>query len=82
MLERMIPYLDMTAPHVEGPGGGLVATGMAPIYRSVASRDQFRNLVRTHRLFKSAQKSVYEATLARVVALRAGTAAELSRATQ
>lgn len=80
VLERMIPYLDETAPYVEGTGGGLVATGMTPIYRSVASRDQFRNLTRTHRLFKSAQKSVYEATLARVAALRQRTAAELETA--
>jgi hypothetical protein len=82
VLDRMIPYLDETAPYVEGTGGGLVATGMAPVYRSVASRDRFRNLVRTHRLFKTAQKSVYEATLARVAALRAGTATELNRSTQ
>ncbi len=79
VLERMIPYLDENAPYVEGSGGGLVATGMTPIYRSVASRDHFRNLIRTQRLFKSAQKAVYEATLARVAELRAGTRAELDR---
>jgi hypothetical protein len=77
VLQRMIPYLDATAPYVEGVGGGETAVGMSVIYRSVAARDQFRNLVRTNRLFKQAQLSVYQSALGRVTAIRKRVAVEL-----
>jgi hypothetical protein len=77
VLERMIPYLDATAPFVEGVGGGQTVVGMSAVYRSVSSRDQFRNLLRTHRMFKDAQLSTYQAALARVTKLRADVAAEM-----
>jgi hypothetical protein len=80
VLERMIPYLDTTAPYVEGVGGGQTAVGMSGVYRALAPRDQFRNLVRTNRLFKQAQLSAYETTLVRVSALRARIARELATA--
>jgi hypothetical protein len=79
VLERMIPYLDATAPYVEGVAtDGSAAAGMSAVYRAVAARDQFRNLVRTNRLFKQAQLSTYELALKRVSALRASIARELA----
>ena len=78
VLGRMIPYLDDNAPYAEGTGGGEVALGLGTVYRSVGSRDRFRNLVRTHRLFKEAQRTVYAAALARATALRGRVAAELA----
>ena len=79
VLGRMIPYLDATAPYVAGTGGGETAVGLSAVYRSVGTRDQFRNLVRTNRLFKEAQRSVYQAALARATALRQDVRAELER---
>jgi hypothetical protein len=82
VLERMIPYLDANAPYVEGTGGGEVAVGLAAVYRSVGKRDHFRNLVRTHRMFREAQRSVYQATLTRVTNLRARVGAEIGNSLQ
>lgn len=78
VLERLIPYLDATAPYVDGVAGGTTAVGMSGVYRAVATRDQFRNLVRTNRMFKEAQRATYQGTLARVAALRARIAEELA----
>ena len=77
VLDRMIPYLDETAPYVEGVSGGETALGLAAVYRSLEKRDQFRNLIRTNRLFKEAQLSVYRAALARVIGIRERVADEL-----
>jgi hypothetical protein len=78
VLGRMIPYLDETAPYVEGVSGGETATGLTHVYQAVGKRDHFRNLVRTNRLFKDAQRSVYKATLTPVTDLRKKVAAELT----
>ncbi|MES2176651.1 MAG: hypothetical protein V4550_02205 [Gemmatimonadota bacterium] len=78
ILDRFIPYLDETAPFVEGTGGAEQATGMSAVYRSVQKRDQFRNLVRTNKIFKDAQLSVYRAALKRAVAIRQQIRAELA----
>ena len=77
VLGRLIPYLDVTAPYVEGVSGGETAQGLSAIYRSLEKRDQFRNLIRTNRLFKEAQLSVYRASLARVIGIRERVSSEL-----
>ena len=77
VLQRMIPYLDETAPYVAGIGGGEQATGLGAVYRSLRKRDQFMNLVRTNRLFKAAQLSVYSAVLKRVLVLQSDVGREL-----
>jgi hypothetical protein len=77
----MIPYLDETAPYVEGVSGGETVQGLAAVYRSLEKRDQFRNLIRTNRLFKDAQLSVYRASLARVIGIRERVANELDATT-
>lgn len=79
VLERMIPYLDVSAPYIAGTGGGETAVGLSAVHRSVGARDQFRNLVRTNRMFKEAQRAVYVAALARVTALRQQVRTELAR---
>ncbi len=77
ILDRMIPYLDATAPYVDGVVGGETLTGMSAIYGSVAKRDHFRNLIRTNRTFKDAQLSTYQAALKRAIELRASIEREL-----
>ena len=81
VLERMIPYLDATAPYIAGTGGGETATGLSAVYRSVEKRDQFRNLIRTNRIFKSAQQTVSLSALKRLIDVRAGIAKELATTT-
>lgn len=66
VLQRMIPYIDETAPYAPTSSSAGIATGYAPIHRALASRDQFRNLLRTNRLFKEAQLTVYERGLGRI----------------
>lgn len=79
ILERMIPYLDLAAEYPESVHGGETALGLGAVYHTIGTRYQFRNLVRTNRLFKEAQGSVYQATFDRVAALRGKVAEELKR---
>jgi hypothetical protein len=79
VLQRMIPYLDATAPYVASSSINGTALGLRAVYDGLAGRDHFRNLVRTNRLFKEAQLSVYRAALARAVEVRSATADELRR---
>jgi hypothetical protein len=60
VLERMIPYLDQEGPYVESAFDDGTATGFAAVYAAVHADDRFRNLMRTNRLFKEAQRSVYQ----------------------
>jgi hypothetical protein len=63
VLERMFPYLDLEGPHVPTTAEGSTIVGLSSVYRALASRDAFRNLVRTHHGFKQAQLVVYERAL-------------------
>lgn len=69
ILDRMIPYLDDHGPYVEGASQAGVMDGLAPIYHALKGQDRFRNLLRTNRLYKEAQLSVYALTRARVDSL-------------
>ena len=62
ILERMIPYVDDEGPYVSIESTAGVATGYAPVYRALAERDRFLNLVRTNRLYKETQAFVYRST--------------------
>jgi hypothetical protein len=77
VLERMIPYLDDNGPYVESGFAGGVATGLSGLYTALRREDRFRNLIRTNRLFKEAQRAVYELILAEVSAALGAVEAEL-----
>lgn len=70
VLDRTIPYLDANAPFVPDPGGATLAN-QVPVLAALHERDHFLNLVKTNRLLKTAQRSVYEATLVEIDSLRA-----------
>lgn len=63
ILQRMIPYVDMNSPAVPTGSNGGIATGFGRVYDAVGARDQFRNLMRTNRLFKDAQLMTYRMAL-------------------
>jgi hypothetical protein len=80
VLERMIPYLDQEGPYVETAFADGAATGFAAVYAAVRGDDRFRNLMRTNRLFKEAQRSVYQLVLREVSHVLAAVEAELGEA--
>jgi hypothetical protein len=87
VLERMIPYLDNEGPYVDSGFEDGAATGLAAVYDALRAEDRFRNLLRTNRLFKEAQQSVYRLVqteaghvLAAVEAELAGTSRPSTRA--
>ena len=79
ILQRMIPYFDETVPYPDAVRGGETAEGLGKVYAGLNTHFQFRNLIHTNRLFKDAQRSVYQAALTRVIGLRAKVAEELKR---
>ena len=80
VLERMIPYLDQEGPYVESAFEDGAATGFAAVYAAVRSDDRFRNLMRTNRLFKEAQRSVYQLVQREVSHVLAAVEEELGEA--
>ena len=60
VLERMFPYLDEHGPAIKVEIVGAYAAGYHVAYEALKSEPHFQNLVRTNRLFKSAQRAVYE----------------------
>jgi hypothetical protein len=78
ILERMIPYMDVTSPYIPGTGGGAVAVGMGKVYLAMSKKDEFRNLLRTNAMFKEAQRSAYELALTKLEVLRGLIGRELS----
>jgi hypothetical protein len=69
VLDRMFPYLDTHGPYVPIKTSAGVIVGLAPVYRALAPRSEFRNLVKTHFAFKEAQLTVYGRALVSARAL-------------
>ena len=60
VLDRMFPYLDEHGPVIKIEFVDAYAAGYHVAYEALKGEPHFQNLVRTNRMFKSAQRAVYE----------------------
>lgn len=70
VLQRMIPYIDEHGPFVEASFESGVTGGMGVIHQALFEQVQFRNLIRTNRLFRQGQQAVYGVAVEKLEAIQ------------